>query len=213
MDHVAVGITRAAGPSRRNAPLEVRQVLEPRLPSSARLLTPALDVCVHKRALGGHRRVRRRASESVNGVRLIGGTHSDGFRSTSFGGLLEVFVGSATGFSTPENVAAVQVLSQGWITDIYAGTVYDKDAEHAGDLRRTIRSHRHPHRHRHRRARLRAARPDTAAVDHRAAHRQRLGRLRPPELCQLRGQTRHRRVRAVRRSRPRMRRPARLTFR
>jgi hypothetical protein len=57
--------------------------------------------------------------------------HSDGFRTTKFGGLLQFFVGLLVGFSTPTNVEAVQELSQGWITDMYAGTVY-KTTERTG---------------------------------------------------------------------------------
>lgn len=60
---------------------------------------------------------------TFTGVQLIGGTHSDAFRTSGFFGLLQPIVGLLTGFSTPENVEAVQVLSQGWITDMYAGTV------------------------------------------------------------------------------------------
>ncbi len=59
-----------------------------------------------------------------NGVQLIGGTHSDAFRSSTLFGLLQPLVALVTGASTPENVEAVQLLSQGWITDMYAGTVY-----------------------------------------------------------------------------------------
>jgi hypothetical protein len=36
-------------------------------------------------------------------------------------------VGLATGFSAPQNVDAVQVLVQGWINDMYAGSVYNPD--------------------------------------------------------------------------------------
>ena len=60
-----------------------------------------------------------------NGVQLIGGTHSDAFRSSTLFGLAQVIVGIATGPSTPENVEAVQVLAKGWIEDMYEGRVYD----------------------------------------------------------------------------------------
>src|SRR5262249_42571003 len=66
-----------------------------------------------------------------NGVELVGGAHSDGFRTTKFGGLLQFFVGLVFGFSKPQNVEAVPDLSQGWITDMYAGTVYN-GAERTG---------------------------------------------------------------------------------
>jgi hypothetical protein len=67
-----------------------------------------------------------------NGVRLVGGSHSDGFRSSTLFGLTQVIVSLGTGASSPENVEAVQVLAQGWIADMYAGTVYDSNAPRAG---------------------------------------------------------------------------------
>jgi hypothetical protein len=60
-----------------------------------------------------------------NGVQLVGGTHSDAFRTSSLFGIPQFVVALVTGASTPQNVEAVQVLSQGWITDMYAGRVYD----------------------------------------------------------------------------------------
>lgn len=60
-----------------------------------------------------------------NGVQLVGGTHSDAFRSSAVFGLAQVIVSLATGVSTPENVEAVQVLAQGWITDWFEGTRTD----------------------------------------------------------------------------------------
>ena len=60
-----------------------------------------------------------------NGVQLVGGVHGDAFRSSVLFGIPQLIVSAALGFSTPENVEAVQVLSQGWITDMYAGRVYD----------------------------------------------------------------------------------------
>lgn len=60
-----------------------------------------------------------------NGVQLVNGSHSDGFQSSAYGGLVQAFVNLAFGASTPENVEAVQVLSQGWITDMYERRVYD----------------------------------------------------------------------------------------
>jgi len=67
--------------------------------------------------------------DQFNGVQLVGGTHSDAFRSSSLGGLTQLIVGIGTGFSTPENVDAVQVLAQGYIADMYAGTVYMDDPD------------------------------------------------------------------------------------
>ena len=60
-----------------------------------------------------------------NGVQLIGGRHSDAFRTSN--PFIQFVVSLATGFSTPQNVDAVQVLAQGWIDDMYADTVYDAD--------------------------------------------------------------------------------------
>lgn len=60
-----------------------------------------------------------------NGIQLVGGTHSDGYRSSAVFGIAQFVVALATGPSTPENVEAVQVVTQGWITDMYAGRVYD----------------------------------------------------------------------------------------
>ena len=54
------------------------------------------------------------------GFQLVGGSHSDAFRSSGLGGLTQLIVGLGTGFSTPENVEAVQVLAHGWITDWFA---------------------------------------------------------------------------------------------
>lgn len=60
-----------------------------------------------------------------NGVQLIGGAHSDAFRTSN--PLIQFVVSLGTGFSTPENVEAVQVLAHGWIKDMYAGAVYEPD--------------------------------------------------------------------------------------
>lgn len=60
-----------------------------------------------------------------NGVLLVAGSHSDAFRSSGLFGFTQLVVSIGTGFSLPENVDAVQVLSQGWLTDMYAGTVYN----------------------------------------------------------------------------------------
>jgi hypothetical protein len=67
-----------------------------------------------------------------NGVRLVGGSHSDAFRSSTLFGLAQVIVSLGTGASSPENVEAAQVLARGWIADMYAGTVYDSNAPRAG---------------------------------------------------------------------------------
>ena len=41
------------------------------------------------------------------------------------GAFAQFVVALVTGPSRPENVEAVQVVAQGWITDMYAGKVYD----------------------------------------------------------------------------------------
>ncbi|MGH3677376.1 MAG: hypothetical protein ACRDU5_16885 [Mycobacterium sp.] len=51
------------------------------------------------------------------GVRLVDGNHSDAWQSTNV--LAQLAVGLATGFPQPQNVEAVQVIAQGWITDWY----------------------------------------------------------------------------------------------
>ncbi len=60
-----------------------------------------------------------------NGVQLVGGVHGDAFRSSVLFGIPQFVVSAALGFSTQENVEAVHVLSQGWITDMYEGRVYN----------------------------------------------------------------------------------------
>ena len=60
-----------------------------------------------------------------NGVQLVGGAHSDAFRSDILFGIPQLIVNIAFGASTPENAAAVHVLTTGWLTDMYAGRVYD----------------------------------------------------------------------------------------
>lgn len=57
------------------------------------------------------------------GVQLIGGTHSDAWRTTN--GLAQTVVGIGSGFAKPRNVDAVQVLAQAWITDWFNGTHTD----------------------------------------------------------------------------------------
>ena len=64
-------------------------------------------------------------SGRFNGVQLVNGAHSDGFRSSGYGGLIQAIVSVGFGASAPENVEAVQLLTKGWIADMYAGRVYD----------------------------------------------------------------------------------------
>lgn len=60
-----------------------------------------------------------------NGVQLVGGAHSDAFRSDTLFGIPQLIVSLFFGASTPENTEAVHVLTTGWLADMYAGRVYD----------------------------------------------------------------------------------------
>ncbi|MFS0898805.1 hypothetical protein [Mycolicibacterium litorale] len=65
---------------------------------------------------GGADEVLAAERDGFVGVRLIGGTHTDSWRWTNT--VAQFFVGLATGGpAQPQNVEAVQVLAQGWITD------------------------------------------------------------------------------------------------
>jgi pimeloyl-ACP methyl ester carboxylesterase len=65
---------------------------------------------------GGADEVLAAERDGFVGVRLIGGVHSDGWQWTNT--VAQFFVGLATGGTAqPQNVEAVQVLAQGWITD------------------------------------------------------------------------------------------------
>ncbi|QZT62664.1 hypothetical protein [Mycolicibacterium austroafricanum] len=60
-----------------------------------------------------------------NGVQLVGGAHSDAFRSDILFGIPQLIVNVFFGASTPVNTEAVHVLTTGWLTDMFAGRVYD----------------------------------------------------------------------------------------
>jgi hypothetical protein len=60
-----------------------------------------------------------------NGIQLVGGAHSDAFRSSTLLGIPQFLVSLLFGASKPENVEAVHVLTTGWLTDMYAGRVYN----------------------------------------------------------------------------------------
>ena len=62
-----------------------------------------------------------------NGIQLVGGAHSDAFRSSTLFGIPQVLVSLLFGASTPENVEAVHVLTQGWLTDMYERRVYNAE--------------------------------------------------------------------------------------
>ena len=104
-----------------------------------------------------------------NGVQLIGGTHSDAFRSSTLFGLLQPLVALGTGASTPENVEAVTAALPGLDhRHVRRHRVY-KQSVHgaAGHLRNTGKRHRYP---RHRRPRLRAAGSARGVVATRPGH-------------------------------------------
>ena len=82
-----------------------------------------------------------------NGVRLVGGTHSDAIQTTN--SVVEFAFSLLTGVSRPENVDAVRMLGAGWISDMFAGTVYDED-ERTGIYGDTGIAHRDPDRRGHR---------------------------------------------------------------
>jgi hypothetical protein len=64
--------------------------------------------------------------DRFQGVRIIGGVHNDAFQSSN--PIVQIGGSLVFGFSQPQNVEALQVLAQGWIADMYAGTVYDENA-------------------------------------------------------------------------------------
>lgn len=66
------------------------------------------------------------------GVQLVGGTHSDAWRTTNRFG--EFLLGIATGFAKPRNIDAVQVLAQGWIADWFDGTHTDSYYGERGEI-------------------------------------------------------------------------------
>ncbi|MGV0715753.1 hypothetical protein ABQE93_10130 [Mycolicibacterium sp. XJ662] len=96
-----------------------------KLPSSVPVLQVAATPSVFNYGGGANKVLTEKRPGQFNGVQLIGGAHSDAFRSDAYFGLVQGFVGLVFGFSAPQNVEAVQVLSQGWLTDMYAGRVYD----------------------------------------------------------------------------------------
>lgn len=85
-----------------------------------------------------------------NGIQLVGGAHSDAYQSDVLFGIPQLIVRLVFGASDPENVEAVQVLTRGWLTDMYAGRVYDPATRTGGDLWRPGRSGRGRGRHSHR---------------------------------------------------------------
>jgi pimeloyl-ACP methyl ester carboxylesterase len=123
-----VGVLIYDGSAANGALARALEKLPPTLPVLAIAGTPAVinnfgdasQVLLEKRP------------HQFNGVQLVGGAHSDAFQSSAYGGLVQSFVNLTFGPSKPENVEAVQVLSQGWIADMYAGTVYGSPGPRVG---------------------------------------------------------------------------------
>jgi len=63
--------------------------------------------------------------DQFNGIQLVGGAHSDAYQSDVLFGIPQLIVRLVFGASDPENIEAVQVLTRGWLTDMYAGRVYN----------------------------------------------------------------------------------------
>ena len=96
-----------------------------KLPLSTPVLNIAAEPVVFNYYGAANQLLSTKRPGQFNGVQLVNGSHSDAFQSDAYFGLVQAFVALTFGASTPENVEAVQVLSQGWLTDMYAGRVYD----------------------------------------------------------------------------------------
>ncbi|HET6735416.1 hypothetical protein [Mycobacterium sp.] len=81
---------------------------------------------------GGINEVLARVRPGFVGVQLIGGVHADAWQSTN--AFAEFIVGLGTGFPTPQNVEAVQVVTQGWISDWFNNTHTDEFYGDRGDV-------------------------------------------------------------------------------
>jgi hypothetical protein len=66
------------------------------------------------------------------GVQLVGGKHTDAWQSSNV--FAQFLVGLATGFPSPENIEAVQVIAQSWINDWYEGTNTGIDGERGSTI-------------------------------------------------------------------------------
>ncbi|MGV0792902.1 hypothetical protein [Mycolicibacterium sp. XJ1819] len=96
-----------------------------KLPLSVPVLNIAAEPVVFNYYGAANQLLSTERPGQFSGVQLINGAHSDAFQSSAYFGIVQAFVGLVFGTSAPENVEAVQVLSQGWLTDMYAGRVYD----------------------------------------------------------------------------------------
>jgi hypothetical protein len=81
---------------------------------------------------GGANEVLARERPGFVGVQLIGGVHGDAWQTTN--APAEFVVGLGTGFPKPQNVEAVQVLAQGWITDWFNNTHTDEFYGERGEV-------------------------------------------------------------------------------
>ena len=73
---------------------------------------------------GGLNEVLAEVRPGFVGVQLIDGVHGDSWQSGN--PLIQFFVELGTGFPKPQNIEAVHVLSQGWISDWFEGTHTDE---------------------------------------------------------------------------------------
>lgn len=96
-----------------------------KLPSSVPVLNIAAEPNMLNSKGGANAIFVEKRPGQFNGVQLSGGAHSDAFRSDVLFGIPQLIVSVFFGASDPTNVEAVQVLTTGWLTDMYAGRVYD----------------------------------------------------------------------------------------
>ncbi|MGE2738049.1 hypothetical protein [Mycolicibacterium vaccae] len=90
---------------------------------------PVLNIAAEPNALNsqgsGNAAFTEKRPGQFNGVQLVGGAHSDAFRSSTLFGIPQFIVSVLFGASKPRNVEAVHVLTEGWLTDMYERRVYD----------------------------------------------------------------------------------------
>jgi hypothetical protein len=96
-----------------------------RLPAAVPVLNIAADPNVQNSQGGANAIFTEFRPGQFNGLQIIGGAHSDAFQSDMLFGIPQFIVSVLFGFSTPMNIEAVQVVTTGWLTDMYALRVYD----------------------------------------------------------------------------------------
>ncbi|PRC47682.1 hypothetical protein C6A85_83700, partial [Mycobacterium sp. ITM-2017-0098] len=70
-------------------------------------------------------------SDGFNGVKLAGGSHGDSM--TGGNPLIQVAMNLVTGWPKPENARAAEVISAGWLNDMFSGTAASGYYGVAGD--------------------------------------------------------------------------------